>query len=98
MEFIFRREQEDKTLKIKSAWIVIFIMLIGLIIGTVIGSYCGGIEALSWLNYGQVFGLTSPLVLDLGAFVLTLGVTIKINIASILGILIAFVCYKLLVK
>ena len=73
-------------------------MLIGLIMGTVIGSYCNGIGALSWLNYGQRFGLTSPFVLDLGVFVLTLGLTIKINIASILGIFIAFLCYKILVR
>lgn len=82
----------------RSSWIIVFVMLIGLIIGTVIGSYCGGIPALSWLNYGQAFGLTSPLVLDLGVFVLTLGLTIKINIASILGIMIAFLIYKLLVR
>ena len=73
-------------------------MLVGLIIGTVIGSYCGGISALSWLNYGQVFGLTSPLVLDLGAVSLTLGLTIKINIASIIGIALAFLFYKLVVR
>ncbi|WP_275443064.1 DUF4321 domain-containing protein [Petralouisia muris] len=85
-------------MKIRSSWVVIFIMLIGLILGTVIGSYCGSISALSWLNYGQVFGLTSPLVLDLGALVLTLGLTIKINIASVLGIVLAFLCYKLLVR
>lgn len=85
-------------MKIKSSWIIVFVMLTGLIIGTVIGSYCNGIGTLSWLNYGQVFGLTTPLVLDLGVFVLTLGLTIKINIASILGILIAFLCYKLLVR
>ncbi|MCI9136060.1 MAG: DUF4321 domain-containing protein [Lachnospiraceae bacterium] len=85
-------------MKVRNSWVIIFIMLIGLIIGTVIGSYCGGIDALSWLNYGQVFGLTSPLVLDLGAFVLTLGLTIKINIASVIGIVIAFLFYKLLVR
>jgi len=85
-------------LKIRSSWIIVFVMLIGLIIGTVIGSYCSGIGALSWLNYGQVFGLTTPFVLDLGVFVLTLGLTIKINIASIIGIVIAFLCYKLLVR
>lgn len=85
-------------MKIKSSWMVIFLMLIGLVIGTVIGGYCSGMQSLGWLNYGKVFGLTSPLVLDLGAFVLTLGLTIKINIASILGIVIAFLFYKLLVK
>ncbi|TGY97221.1 DUF4321 domain-containing protein [Petralouisia muris] len=93
-----QEHEEDRNLKIRSSWVVIFIMLIGLILGTVIGSYCGSISALSWLNYGQVFGLTSPLVLDLGALVLTLGLTIKINIASVLGIVLAFLCYKLLVR
>ena len=82
----------------KSSWIIIIVMLFGLVIGTVIGSYCSGISALSWLDYGQVFGITSPLVLDLGVFVLTLGLTIKINIASIIGIIISFIIYRLLVR
>lgn len=82
----------------KSSWIIIIVMLIGLVIGTVIGSYCSEISALSWLDYGQVFGITTPLVLDLGVFVLTLGLTIKINIASIIGIIISFLIYKLLVR
>ena len=82
----------------KSSWIIIIVMLIGLVLGTVIGSYCSGISALSWLDYGQVFGITSPLVLDLGVFVLTLGLTIKINIASIIGIIISFIIYRLLVR
>ena len=36
--------------------------------------------------------------LDLGVFVLTLGLTIKINIASIIGIIISFIIYRLLVR
>lgn len=85
-------------MKGKGSWIIIIVMLIGLVIGTVIGGYCSGISALSWLDYGQVFGITSPMVLDLGVFVLTLGLTIKINIASIIGIIISFLIYKLLVR
>ena len=82
----------------KGSWIIIMVMLIGLVIGTVIGGYCSGISALSWLDYGKVFAITSPMVLDLGVFVLTLGLTIKINIASIIGIIISFLLYKLLVR
>ena len=82
----------------KGSWIIIMVMLIGLVIGTVIGGYCSGISALSWLDYGKVFGITSPMVLDLGVFVLTLGLTIKINIANIIGIIISFLLYKLLVR
>ena len=78
----------------KGSWIIIMVMLIGLVIGTVIGGYCSGISALSWLDYGKVFGITSPMVLDLGVFVLTLGLTIKINIA----IIISFLLDKLLVR
>ncbi len=85
-------------MKSKGSWIIIIVMLMGLVIGTVIGSYCSGISALSWLDYGQVFGITTPLVLDLGVFVLTLGLTVKINIASIIGIVISFIIYRLLAR
>lgn len=85
-------------MKGKSLWVTIMLMLIGLVIGTVIGGYCSGVPSLSWLDYGKVFGITNPLTLDLGVFVLTLGLTIKINVASIIGIVIAFAVHRLLVR
>ena len=55
-----------------------------------------GIPFLSWLNYGQSFGLENPVVLDLGILVLTFGLSIRITVASIIGVLIAILIYRLI--
>ena len=55
-----------------------------------------GTSALSWLNFGQTFGLDSPIVLNLGLLVITFGLNIKITIASIVGVIIAIIIYRFL--
>ena len=51
-------------------------------------------SALSWLGYGNSFGLSSPLVLDLGVLTLQFGLTIRFTIAGIIGIVLAFLIYR----
>lgn len=80
----------------KNGWTLFIIMLCGLVLGGFVGYLCRDISWLSWLNFGQTFGLTSPVVLDLGIIILTFGLTISINIASIIGIIISILIYKLL--
>ena len=80
----------------KGKWTFLLILLSGIVLGGFIGYLCRGIGWLSWLNYGQTFGLSSPIVLDLGIMVLTFGLTITINIASIIGIIIGIIIYKVL--
>ena len=46
-----------------------------------------GVSFLSWLSYGQAFGLQNPVVLNLGVMSITFGLSIEINIASILGMI-----------
>ena len=58
--------------------------------------FFGSLFPSSILNFGQTFGLTSPMVLDLGILTITFALTIKITIASILGIVLALVIYRLL--
>ena len=55
-----------------------------------------GVPALSWLGYGQTFGLDTPIVVNLGLLVITFGLTIKITIASIIGVVIAIIIYRFL--
>ena len=55
-----------------------------------------GVSALSWLNYGQSFGLDEPVILNLGLLVVTFGLTIKITIASIIGVVLAIIIYRFL--
>lgn len=71
-------------------WILVLLILVGFVIGGFIGTYFSG----SFLNYSQSFGLSSPVVLDLGFIVLTFGLTIQISIASVIGVVIALVVYR----
>lgn len=71
-------------------WVLVLLILVGFVIGRFIGTYFEG----SFLNYGQSFGLSSPVVLDMGFIVLTLGLSIHITIASVLGVIISLVVYK----
>lgn len=80
----------------KNKWTLLLILLCGVVLGGFIGQLCSGVGWLSWLSYGSVFGLTSPVVLDLGIIVLTFGVTITINIASIIGIIAGIIIYRIL--
>ena len=80
----------------KSSWVLLFLVLVGAVLGRLIGSFAANIPALKWLNYGDSFGITNPLVVDLGVFSLTFAFTIHFTIASILSIVIAFIIYRLL--
>ena len=80
----------------KNSWALFLLILSGIVLGGFIGSLTAGIPALSWLDYGQVFGLAEPVVLNLGILVLTFGLTIKISIASIVGLVLAVIIYRVL--
>ncbi|MCD7904012.1 MAG: DUF4321 domain-containing protein [Clostridiales bacterium] len=78
----------------KNSIVFILVMISGLIIGGFIGSAASGIPALSFLNYGQEIGLTSPLVLDIVILKLQLGFTLKFTIAGIIGMAISIFIYR----
>jgi hypothetical protein len=80
----------------KNNWALLLMLLAGVVLGGFIGQLASGVSALSWLNYGQTFGLTEPLTLDLGILVLTFALTIKITIAGIIGIVLAIIIYRFL--
>lgn len=74
--------------------ISILFVLAGLVIGGLIGDVASNVDWLSWLAFGQEFGLTEPLTLNLNVMVITFGLVIKINIASIIGVAIALLIYR----
>lgn len=78
----------------KGKFTLLLILLSGIVLGGFIGYLCRDVAFLSWLNFGQTFGLSSPVVLDLGIMVVTFGLTVSINIASILGIVLGIIIYK----
>ena len=80
----------------KNSWALFLLMLTGIVLGGFIGELTKGIAGLSWLSFGQSFGFAEPSVLNLGILVITFGLTIKITIASIVGVLLAIFIYRLL--
>ena len=65
--------------------------------GGLISEVTAGVSGLSWLSYGNTFGINSngnPLVLDLGILVITFALQIKITVASIIGVIAAIVIYR----
>ena len=82
----------DKSMK--NVWTLLLLLLAGVVIGGFIGEYLGDISFLKWLRYGSTFGLTNPLVLDLGVLTIQFGLTIRFTIAGILGILISIFVYR----
>jgi hypothetical protein len=91
----------------KNAWALFLLILAGIVLGGFIGvlaegvpalraEITSGIPALSWLSYGQTFGVETPIVLNLGLVVITFGLTIKITIASIIGVIISIFIYRFL--
>ena len=80
----------------KTTWALFLLLLAGIVLGGFIGMLAEGVPALSWLSYGQTFGFDNPIVLNLGLLVITFGLNIKITIASILGVVISIIIYRLL--
>ena len=66
----------------KNSWALFLLLLTGIVLGGFIGMLAEGVPALSWLGYGQTFGLDTPIVVNLGLLVITFGLTIKITIAA----------------
>jgi len=83
--------------KYKNGWLLLLFIMIGIVIGGLISEVTAGVSGLSWLSYGNTFGINSngnPLVLDLGILVITFALQIKITVASIIGVILAIIIYK----
>ena len=81
-------------IKEKNTWILLIFILSGLVVGGLLGEIAGKVDFLWWLGYGESFGLTSPLELDLSIIKITFALAFKINIASIIGLILAVFIYK----
>lgn len=80
--------------KDRSFWILLIFILSGLVIGGLLGEIASQVDFLWWLGYGESFGLTSPLELDLSIIKITFALSFKMNIASIIGMGMAIFIYR----
>lgn len=78
----------------KNIWILIVFILCGIVVGGLLGDLASKVDFLWWLSYGESFGFSSPISLDLNVIQLTFGLMFKINIASIIGMVLAIFIYR----
>ncbi len=78
----------------KNIWILLIFLLAGLVLGGLLGELASKVDFLWWLSYGESFGLTSPIELDLQVITITFGLWFKMNVASIIGMAIAIFVYR----
>lgn len=78
----------------KNIWILLVFLLSGLVLGGLLGELASKIDFLWWLSYGENFGLTTPIELDLNIITITFGLWFKMNVASIIGMAIAIFIYR----
>lgn len=78
----------------KKFWVFLIFLFSGIIVGGLLGELAVGVPYLSWLAYGKTFGLEPPFSLNLNIMQLSVGLTVQLNIAGIIGILVALILYK----
>ena len=78
----------------KNIWILSVFILCGIVVGGLLGDLASKVDFLWWLSYGESFGFSTPIKLDLNVIQLTFGLMFKINIASIIGMVLAIFIYR----
>ena len=78
----------------KNIWILLIFLLAGLVLGGLLGELAKSVNWLWWLAYGNEFGLSSPVTLDLSVLKISFSCMFRINIASIIGLAIAIFWYR----
>ncbi len=78
----------------KNIWILLIFLLSGIVIGGLLASFAAQVSWLQWLSYGEEFGTSGPVGLDLSILKLSFELRIKITVASIVGMIIAAIIYR----
>jgi hypothetical protein len=84
--------------KLDSVVVLLVIIILGALIGSVIGEVIATLAPGGLLE--KIFsrginpGLTPPVILDLKVLTLTFGLTMKVNLSSLLGIVLALLIYR----
>ena len=83
----------------KTLLLIIF-LLAGIAIGAIVTELVQNNNALNFLVLGKSFGIgaSNPVVLNLGILSLTLGISIKLNLAVIIFVFLSMFAYKKFIK
>lgn len=82
----------------KNFWLNFFLICAGVVVGSMLAEMTAGVPFLSWLSYGLDFGTESPLILDLNVLRLTVGLSVKITISTIICVALSLILGRMIVK
>ncbi|MBI4280167.1 MAG: DUF4321 domain-containing protein [Armatimonadetes bacterium] len=77
-------------------WVLVVVVIVGAILGSVIAEAVGQYPGAGILARSVTAGLDPPLSIDLRLFTLTLGLSLRLNLATLLGIILAVWIFRLL--
>lgn len=80
--------------KDKKFWILLIFLLAGVVIGGLINEFAIQMGAPSYLTKEYPFGLEQPIALDFQILKIEFGCLIKINLFTVLGMLLGIFVYR----
>ncbi len=76
----------------RSISLLLLLLIVGIVLGGIIGYLLS--DKIPFLSYSYAIGLKNPIHLDLNVIDLTFGLMIDVNVASVIGLLLALLIYK----
>jgi hypothetical protein len=77
----------------KKGIVLTIFLLLGLFLGSVLGEIAANVPSLSFLTWGKSIGIDPAATLDLSVFTLTIGMTLKMNLATVLSLVLSLFLY-----
>lgn len=79
-------------------FLTVILLLSGLVMGVLLGELATSVSWLKFLNLGFDFGMVEPAIINLGIIKITLGFWMKLNLAGVIGLVIAAFLSNKLIK
>jgi len=78
-------------IRTRNPWVLLLLLLTGAVIGGFLGQYLN--QFFPFLQHNYPVGIREPLFLDLGFLSLIFGFVVNINVAGVLGLIIAILIF-----
>lgn len=79
----------------RNGWILLLFLIVGVFLGGLLGKVLGPyLDFLTWSS--PTYGINPPLTVDLDMFTLTFGFTLRLSVASVIGLILGYLGYRAL--